>query len=331
VKKAVIMHNEISLNPGIDDVDTINQVEAVKKAMNDLGYEPHTVILTDNFGKALTELSEINPLFVFNLVEGINSNNSFSYLGASVLEMSGIPFTGNASLPIALTTDKIFSKELLIKNNLPTPEYFSKEKVCGNFIAAKEYILKITNEDASIGLDENSIKKFETLEKLRIAIDEKQLADNKQYFAETFIDGREINVGIISYGNGVKTLPVAEIKFNYPDEKYKIVDYKAKWIEDSFEYSNTSRSFDFSDDDKDLINKLKDLTIRCWDVFNLYGYARVDFRIDKNNNPYIIEINANPCIAPDGGFEAAMEKMGYTYTESIEKIINSCLIKFGVK
>src|SRR5690606_23295451 len=99
----------------------------------------------------------------------------------------------------------------------------------------------------------------------------------------------------------------------YPQDRPKIVDYEAKWAEDSFAYNNTPRRFDFGAEDTALVAELADLTLRAWRLFGLAGYARVDFRVDGDGRPWILEVNTNPCIAPDAGFFAAARQGGLTY------------------
>jgi D-alanine-D-alanine ligase len=105
----------------------------------------------------------------------------------------------------------------------------------------------------------------------------------------------------------------------------KIVDYKAKWDADSFEYNNTIRKFDFQDDDSQLISSLQEISLQCWNVFSLRGYARVDFRVDNNGKPWVLEINTNPCLSPDAGFAAALEQAKIKYHEAIGLIIDNAL------
>ena len=71
-----------------------------------------------------------------------------------------------------------------------------------------------------------------------------------------------------------------------------------------------------------LLEELKALSYLCWRAFELRGYARVDFRVDENNKPYVLEVNANPCISPDAGFIAAAEHAGMSYREVIKRIIS---------
>jgi D-alanine-D-alanine ligase len=71
-----------------------------------------------------------------------------------------------------------------------------------------------------------------------------------------------------------------------------------------------------------LETNLKEAAIACWQLFGLKGYARVDVRTDSKDSVFVIEINGNPCISPDGGFVAATKKAGYPFTEVLQRIIN---------
>jgi len=56
-------------------------------------------------------------------------------------------------------------------------------------------------------------------------------------------------------------------------------------------------------------------------VFKLRGYARVDFRVDAQNNIWILEINVNPCITPDSGFVAATRQANLTFEQVVARIL----------
>ena len=118
-------------------------------------------------------------------------------------------------------------------------------------------------------------------------------------------------------------MPAAEMVFhNFGNERPKIVDFKAKWIHDSFEYENTIREFPHDKLNPLLNEEINQTALKCWNVFGLKGYARVDMRIDANENPYVIEVNANPCISPDSGFIAATTEAYITPAKVMEYIIN---------
>jgi D-alanine-D-alanine ligase len=91
------------------------------------------------------------------------------------------------------------------------------------------------------------------------------------------------------------------------------------------EYSDTMRVFDWRAREPALDRTLEQLSKQCWEVFGLSGYARVDFRVDAEGQPYILEINPNPCLEPDAGVAAACEQVGIPYASVIEDIIRAAL------
>jgi D-alanine-D-alanine ligase len=137
-----------------------------------------------------------------------------------------------------------------------------------------------------------------------------------------FIEGREFNLTVLGGAGGPRVLPPAEIDFGaFPDGKPHIVGYRAKWDAGSFEFHHTPRRFDFPQEDGGLLDHLTMLALRAWDEFGLRGYARVDFRVDRAGQPWILEVNANPCLAPDAGLAAAVQHSGIGYDRAIQWIV----------
>ena len=127
-------------------------------------------------------------------------------------------------------------------------------------------------------------------------------------YAEQYIDGREFNLSVLASPQGPQVLPPAEIDFSgFPPGKPRLVGYRAKWEEGSFEFQHTPRRFDFPAEDGPLLDRLRDLALGSWRVFGLRGYGRVDFRVDEAGHPWVLETNTNPCLSPDAGFYAALQ------------------------
>jgi hypothetical protein len=123
-----------------------------------------------------------------------------------------------------------------------------------------------------------------------------------------------------------EALPPAEILFSaYPPDKPRIVGHRAKWQADSFEYQNTPRRFDFDAADGPLLDQLRDLARRCWTLFGLGGWVRVDFRVDAAGRPWILEVNTNPCLSPDAGFAAALHRASVPFDEAIRRILEDAV------
>ena len=124
---------------------------------------------------------------------------------------------------------------------------------------------------------------------------------------------------------GPEVLLPAEIDFSaFPAGKPRIVGYSAKWCDDRFEYHHTPRRFDYEAADGPLLDELRRLSARCWECFELRGWVRVDFRVDRAGQPWILEINANPCLSPDAGFAAALAQCSIPYDQAIVRILEDC-------
>ena len=322
--KIVIAYN-LPLEDGrIDDLDVLVQVNAVQKSLQNLGHETIPLGVTLNLEQFCNKIIEIKPDIVFNLVESINGIEIYLHFVPVILEKLNIPFTGPSAESLYTTTNKVLTKRLLDLYNISTPRWLTSETISDIGTITFPCIIKPIYEDASVGLDDASIVYDDTQLNEELAVRTEKYGE---CFVEEYIDGREFNISILNTSDGVKILPIAEIRFEeYPEEKVKIVSYDAKWEEDSFEYSHTVRSFDFIESDKVLLADLETATLKCWEKFNLKGHVRVDFRVDKYDKIYVLEINGNPGIAPDSGFYAASQRYGWDYDKMIQEIINSVKI-----
>lgn len=316
-KKIIILHNAVTGNSNPDEADVLHQVELVSKALEELGYLPEAFPLREDLFHDLETVKKSEPLFVFNLVESVFHKGELLYMGPALLNALKIPYTGVPVEGLFLTTNKVLTKKILVYNNIPTPDYFSANEA-GRLKPGIRYLLKPVSEDGSVGLDEDAV-----FTAGNTTMSEKiSLLPSSHYFIEEYIEGREFNISILGGKGRRDILPPAEMIFhNYPEGKPRVLGYKSKWDESSAEYKNTTRAFGTLPEQSPLYLELVRLTEACWDCFDLKGFARVDFRVDQNDNPFVIEINGNPCISPDSGFIAAANKVGYSATDVIARII----------
>jgi D-alanine-D-alanine ligase len=318
--KITLLHADVSAESEKDEQDVLVQAAAVRDSLLELGHEVSLLPVTLNLQKAEADLRSEKPDLVFNLVESLAGTGRFLHFAPALLEHLSLPFTGAGSESLYLTTGKLLTKERLRYRGIATPDWMGANGPKRSHVDfPPPYIIKPVWEDASVGLDDASI--VYARENLTRALEEK--ADRHgECFIESFIEGREFNLSLLEGKQGVHVLPPAEILFSkFPDGKPRIVGYNAKWEPGSFEYRYTPRNFDFPENEAFLLGRLGEISRRCWDIFNLRGYARIDFRIDRNSEPWVIEINANPCISPDAGFVAAAHRAGLSYNRMIERIL----------
>lgn len=323
MKKTVgILHADISDKADEDEKDALIQLEAVSTALAQLGFDPVSVKFDLNLEAVGIRLQKLNPAFVFNLVESVNGCGSLIHLAPSFLDYLRIAYTGSKTQAMFLTSNKLLGKDYLAANDIDTSKAYSLSSLKKETPVNGRYIIKSVWEHASIGMSQDSVVYVKSASELIAKLESVKNSISGDFFCEEYIDGREFNIALLSGPEGVEVLPPAEILFtDYPSDKLKIVDYSAKWKTDSFEYLNTNRTFNFTSDDSYLIESLKIISKECWDLFGLKGYARVDFRIDESGRPWVLEINANPCISPDSGFAAASKMIGLAFPEIIKRII----------
>jgi D-alanine-D-alanine ligase len=320
MKKVLILINELTGNPGKDELDVLVQSQAIETTLMELGYQTRKQFFSLDLGSTLGVLTDWQPDGVFNLVESLAGRGSLIHLAPSLLESMSVPFTGSGTYAMIATTDKLRCKQLLRKAGIPTPDWIPNWDEPTTSAKPGKYILKPVSEDGSVGITDESFLVIDAPEKYTFPLNE----NGPVLFAEEFIDGREFNLSVLDGPAGPEVLPAAEMVYiNYPEEKPRILNYASKWDEDSFEYKNTQRSFDLRPEDETLVMEMNRISLECWKLFELKGYARVDFRIDHNNKPFVLEVNANPCISPDAGFPAACEKAGISYTLMAQRIIRS--------
>ncbi len=313
--------DEQKSNP--DHKDALNQAVAVAGALRDLGYEPYDLTLSRDLGAFFRTLETHRPDFVFNLVESVEGQGRLIHLPPGLLDVLQIPYTGSGADALYVTSNKLLAKRMLRGEDIPTPGFFRLQDLPVSWRRVRgTFIIKSVWEHASIGIEEDSVVTVKDGTELLEKMEYRRKALGGHCFAEKYIEGREFNLSLLAAPEGPEVLPPAEIRFdNYPPGKRRMVGYRAKWDENSFEYHHTPRRFGFPPEDVPLLENLKELARECWHLFDLRGYARVDFRVDENKHPWVLEINTNPCLSPDAGFSAAVSEGGLSFSQVLRRIL----------
>lgn len=300
--------------------DVLVQVEAIEEALRDLGHRGVRMPFTKDLDNFLRAIREQGVSMVLNLCETVDEDPRLSGHPAALLELVGIPLSGSPSMALMVTTDKLTTKRILQACNICTPRYTVCDGLGGFDASGLRYpvIVKPRYEDASIGIDQESI--FQNEGQLTRGVS--RLSEQfGTVLIEEFIEGREFNVSLLGYPT-VRPLPVAEIDFSdFPKHLYPIVGYRAKWNKGSFEYHHTPRKFP-GDLPGAIVEEITITAAKCFHVFMLRDYGRIDMRLDAQGRLYVLEVNANPCLSPDAGFAAATAKAGMYYTQVVAALIS---------
>jgi D-alanine-D-alanine ligase len=324
--RIVIAHNPVSDQADPSTTDVLAQVKLVAAGLEALGLAYEIVPIPD--WQPWLRLRPGPGLTVFNLMESPSGRPEALLGAAAALELLGLPFTGSPSGVLWVTTDKLATRAVLAAEGLPVAPGGRLDPDRPDLLdrVPGPWILKPACEDASLGLEGDPLCSTPEAAVIRT----RELAarfPGQAVVAETFLPGRELNVSLLARNGCVEVLPVAEIVYEgFPAGMSRVLGYEAKWHEDSFAYIHTVRRFPEDPADAPLLERAGELARAAWRIFGLRGYARVDLRLDANGEPCILEVNANPCLAADGGFMAAAEKAGLSPRQVVERILLDAVI-----
>jgi D-alanine-D-alanine ligase len=328
--RIMILHQAIGEDSAVDEQDVLRQRDAVRDSLQRLDHEVTITPCTLAIDCLRESLVQDRPEVVFNLVESLGGSDRLMAIVPLILESLRIRYTGAPARAIQWTGSKTVAKQHLAQAGLPTLPWVDAEGGSSALHNAgalpatwpTRWIRKPIYEHASFGMTDDAVVECNSLDDLIQQTHAWQQRLDRPCLAEPYIDGREINVSLLASEHGPRVLPAAEIDFvGFAEDKPRIVGFSAKWESQASEYANTPRRFQFPDADSPLLSSVGDLSRRCWQEFDLAGYCRVDFRIDKQGRPWILEINANPCLSPDAGFAAAVEAADLTYDDAIASIL----------
>src|SRR5262249_29555239 len=159
----------------------------------------------------------------FNMCEGIDGVAVLEPSVIGALELFGIPFTGSSSFTASLCLRKNVVNAILERAELPIPRWEAVRR--GGKVPSVGFpaICKPAAEDASLGVEQRSVCRNTRALTSRVAA---MLELRDEVLVQRYIDGREVNVGII----GDTVLPVSEIDFGaLPRGKWRIITYRSKW------------------------------------------------------------------------------------------------------
>ena len=290
--EAIILFNRVTDQSPEDVKDVKAQAEWIAEELEALGFKTRMLPFGLDCARELAEAKKRGGCFVLNMVDAAPGEEGNVILAPATLEAIGIPFAGCGAEALTVTNNKLLTKRLLLSYGLPTPAWLDGD---GAFEPGL-YLIKPVTEDASVGLDDQALVTSSSREELRTLTAAREARLNKRCFAEKYIDGREFNVCVYGgVGNPVVLPPYEWVFPGFLEAgKPRFINYDAKWTEHTFEYDALAAVYHLPPEDEPLTRELIRLAEACWRGFQLNGWARVDFRIDGNGKPWILEINANP-------------------------------------
>lgn len=317
---AVVLHDEIDRErASADDLDTLEAAEAISATLTARGYEVQTLPFTADLTAMRARLHALRPAFVFQSVERVGGDPNLLPVVPLLLRNLGIAYSGCDAESLAATISKVHTKRWLRAAGIVTADWATMHEALP-FSEDWLGIVKPESEHSSFGMNDSSVVRGAKAAFTAMRERAGRLGGN--WFAETFLDGREFHIGLLeTRESDPLVLPPIEISFlNYPPSKPRIMSFDSKWTSDSFEQTNTQVAL-LSDPAGQLIAQLQDIARRCWRLFGMSGYARIDMRTDAGGKLHVLEVNANPCFWEGSSYGLAAGSVGFGYDAIIDQLI----------
>ncbi|WP_459858478.1 GNAT family N-acetyltransferase [Humidesulfovibrio idahonensis] len=324
----VILHDPVPHDAPPDRQDTLTQARDVARALKRLGCATRLLPFGPDLDAMRRELSRTPPRLAVNLVESMAGLERLAFAAPALLAALGIPCTGSGAQALLAASGKSEVKRRLRQAGLATPDWLSQSPRPGDpapdFPASSLFILKPEHTHGSVGIGPDAVALARDAAHLARLLAQRAQALGQPCLAEAFVPGREFSVAVIAGPNGPQALPPAEMGFFGPGPAAaNVLTYAAKWEGSSAAYADTRRAFPAKE--PELLTRLAEAALAVWRVFDLAGYARLDFRVGPDGAPQIIDVNANPCLAEDAGLAAAARQAGLDFTALVARIALAAL------
>ena len=301
----------------------------VYEALKENGHEVGLLGVFDDINVLVEEIRQNKPDVVFNIMEGFRNKTRLERNAAWFLEMLNVPFTGANPAALLICNDKAISKKILSFHKIRVPNFhtFSKNKKLKSVKRPKfPVIVKPLCEEASVGISQASVADSEEACLERIKFIHEKI--NMDAIVEEYVAGREFYVSVIGHKT-LEVLPVREMKFGeISDPESRIATYKAKWDNEYRKKWGIQNVF-ANNMPEGLEKKITHICKTAFRALNLNSYARFDLRVTSDGKIYVLEVNANPCLAKDDEIAQSAEKSGLGYVKLIQKIVSLALNNNG--
>ncbi|MFH0912765.1 MAG: ATP-grasp domain-containing protein [Candidatus Omnitrophota bacterium] len=297
------------------EFDHPSTIGVIASAIETCGFKVKKI---GNVSDLLDKIDNLGVDIVFNISEGLFGRNRESQVPI-LLEMADIPFVGADALTLGVTLDKIMAKKIFMGEGIPTPKFF-EVKTTEGLMNTNHFkfplIVKPRFEGSSKGLTDDS--RVENLEDLKKQVEYVTTTYKQPALIEEFISGQEFTVAIVG-NDPPQVLPIVQIKI---DGRFKLNNrfYTfARIRSNRLEYICPARI------NKGLAKEISELAVKTYEAVECRDFGRVDFRVDKEGRPYVLEINPLPSLSTGDVFMIVAKEIGISYAKMVGRILDSAL------
>lgn len=281
--------------------------KAFAKALDELGYPYHIIDAREDLPQ---QLDQSRPDVVLLALHGKYGEDGTVQ---GLCEYLKIPYSSSGVLASALCMDKYFSKQIYQQNGLPTADF---EWIDTRHLSPEQIqtqlefplVTKPAREGSSVG-----ISICNNQEELKKGVEAAAPYDY-QVLVEKYIDGTELTVPIL---NGKVLTPIEIVP------KTNFYDYTRKYTAGATDYYLPARLPD------KVIERCREIALRAWDVCRVRSYCRVDFRIDQQHQPYLMEVNTQPGCTPTSLLPKSAAHDGISFAQVVDTLVQQAGLDYA--
>jgi D-alanine-D-alanine ligase len=300
-------------------------VETLEAAVRHLGHEPVRVGTAFDLRERIQEGLQADA--AINIAEGARSRNREAY-APILLEMAGIPCLGSDALTLSLTLDKAWTKAIVAAAGIPTPPhrvFSSPDAVDPADLPDFPLFVKPRYEGTSKGITPES--RVDDADALRRAVARITDTYDQNALAEGFVEGGgEFTVAVVGH-DPPEALPALQraVETSTGIGLHALEHRGAPTADEEWDYALGGTLTD------DLETALQRHALRAFDTLDCRDFARADFRVDADGQPWFLEINPLPTFAPDDTFAILAELQGRDYIPYLAEVFDQGLQRLGLQ
>jgi len=329
------------------ELDSAKNVEAYTRALQDAG---HAVFPMEGDSSLPSKLRRLKIDMCFNTCEGYLGDSREAQVPA-LLEMIGMPYTAARVIGLAITLDKAMTKRVLMSHGLPTPrfqEFFHADDALDPKLRFPLFA-KPNREGTGKGIADKSILTNE--KSLRERVEYLIQSYKQSVLVEEYVEGRDLTCGLVGnlaahavaspikeeelrgkdgipveYG-GIHFFPISEVDHSvYPPGTEPVYSHKLK-----IDLADSFHCFCPAPLDEALAARVRRLALETFRATHSFDVCRVDFRLDQNNTPQILEINSLPGLTPISDLTICAEAGGWTHAQLIVAVLDAAIQRHGLE